>query len=146
MSAEPGLAERRRALTAALLSLDHAPETELEAARLVRGGLGPDVVATLERAGLAKHAIRRIVPPRTLEHRRQRGERLTVEESERAYRAGSVLALAEAVFGDRDRAIAWLSAPRRRFDGESAFDLLDTEAGGRLVEEVLIQVDEGYFA
>jgi hypothetical protein len=36
--------------------------------------------------------------------------------------------------------------PRSRFDGEAAIALIDTDIGARLVEEALIQIDEGYFA
>jgi uncharacterized protein (DUF2384 family) len=36
--------------------------------------------------------------------------------------------------------------PKQRFGGRTPLDLLSTEAGGRLAEEMLIQIDEGMFA
>jgi uncharacterized protein (DUF2384 family) len=36
--------------------------------------------------------------------------------------------------------------PKRRFEKRSALELMTTETGGRLVEEMLIQTDEGMFA
>ncbi|MXW50842.1 MAG: DUF2384 domain-containing protein [Gammaproteobacteria bacterium] len=54
--------------------------------------------------------------------------------------------MAEAVLGSPERALAWLRRPRRAFGGISAMGLLQTEAGGQIVEETLGQLDEGYFA
>jgi uncharacterized protein (DUF2384 family) len=36
--------------------------------------------------------------------------------------------------------------PKKRFEGETPMQLLQTEAGARLVEEMLIQIDEGMYA
>jgi uncharacterized protein (DUF2384 family) len=40
----------------------------------------------------------------------------------------------------------WLHNPMRRLEGQSPFDVLDTDIGARLVEEALGQIDAGYFA
>lgn len=53
--------------------------------------------------------------------------------------------LALRVFGDEEKAGSWLSSPKRIFDGKSALQLLETEAGFFRVKEALIQIDEGYF-
>lgn len=140
------LAERQRVLAATLLGLDQPPADDLDILRLVRGRLSLLAVGALQAAGLDARTLGRIIPRRTLEHRRQKGEALSLEESERAYRAASIVALAQAVFGNRDKALSWLHAPRSRFDGEAAIALIDTDIGARLVEEALIQIDEGYFA
>ena len=145
-SAPLALAERQRVLAADLRGLDHTPADDLDVLRVVRGRLSPQAVGALQTAGLTPRTLGRIIPRRTLEHRRQKGEPLSLEESERTYRAASIVALAQAVFGNRDKALSWLHAPRSRFDGEAAIDLIDTEVGARLVEEALIQIDEGYFA
>jgi putative toxin-antitoxin system antitoxin component (TIGR02293 family) len=140
------IGERQRSITAGLLGLDEAPATDLDVVRLVRRRLEPSAIAALQASGVDSRVLSRIIPRRTLEHRRQKGEALSLEESERAYRTASVLAVAEVVFGDRDKAQAWMAAPKRRFDGETPMDLIDTELGARLVEETLLQIDEGYFA
>jgi uncharacterized protein (DUF2384 family) len=36
--------------------------------------------------------------------------------------------------------------PRARFEGRTPLEMMVTEAGGRLVEEMLLQIDEGMFA
>ena len=61
-------------------------------------------------------------------------------------RIGKIVALAERVFGDEDRALKWLRKPKRRLDGKTPFDLLATAEGGELVVEELMAVDQGYVA
>ena len=78
--------------------------------------------------------------------RRQKGERLRPDESERLARIGKTVMLAERVFGDKDRALKWLRAPKRRLRGKTAFELLATAEGAQVVEEALIVIDEGYVA
>ncbi|KAA1001631.1 DUF2384 domain-containing protein [Paraburkholderia panacisoli] len=51
-----------------------------------------------------------------------------------------------AAFGNTEKAMHRLRNPQKRFAGRSALDMTSTEHGGRLVEDALIQIDEGYFA
>jgi uncharacterized protein (DUF2384 family) len=51
--------------------------------------------------------------------------------------------MAEAVFGDNQKAQRWLSKPKQRFAMAPPFVLLSTDQGTRLVEQLLIQVAEG---
>jgi len=44
------------------------------------------------------------------------------------------------------RARIWLEEPKKRFDRRTPLEMLRTETGGRLVEEFLVQIDEGMFA
>lgn len=60
--------------------------------------------------------------------------------------ASHILALAEIVMGDRQRALSWLTVPKRSLCNEAPMDMLDTESGVRAVEELLYRMDEGYFA
>jgi putative toxin-antitoxin system antitoxin component (TIGR02293 family) len=53
--------------------------------------------------------------------------------------------LTESVYGSRERALAWLRRPHPRLDGRTPLSLLKTDAGSRIVEELLIQIDEGMF-
>jgi putative toxin-antitoxin system antitoxin component (TIGR02293 family) len=54
--------------------------------------------------------------------------------------------LAEEVFGDDAKAARWLRKPKVRFEGRTPMEVLRTEAGVRLVEEMLLQLDYGIFA
>ena len=115
--------------------------------RLVEGGLPLGVIGRLIDRGLTRSEVFDvIIPLRTWKHRKSRHQPLSREESERAVRAARILARAQAVLGDEEAALDWLRAPKERFEGRAPLQMLSTEAGGRLVEQMLIQIDEGMFA
>lgn len=115
--------------------------------KLVEDGLAIGAIEGLRRSGLTDEEIYSlIVPRRTLTHRRARREALSREESDRAVRLARIAALAEHVFGDSKRAWHWLRAGKRHFQGRSPLQLMVTEAGARLVEELLYRIDEGMAA
>lgn len=114
---------------------------------LIEKGLPLKTISSLIEGGLSKQEVFTVViNPRTLKHRRSRNQPLSKEESERAVRAARILARAQSVMGDRQAALKWLRTPKRRFEGRPPLEMLSSEAGGRLVEEMLIQIDEGMFA
>jgi putative toxin-antitoxin system antitoxin component (TIGR02293 family) len=86
-----------------------------------------------------------IIPSRTLQHRRSRREKLTVEESDRVLRVIRVLSLTESIYASRQRALEWLRKPNPRLDERAPLSFLKTDTGSRIVEELLIQIDEGMF-
>ncbi len=93
-----------------------------------------------------KDLLEVIIPARTLKHRRQRQEPLNLDESDRLARVARLYELAVKVFGDADKARRWLSKPKQRFRELSPVAMMRTELGGRQVEEMLYQIDEGMFA
>jgi putative toxin-antitoxin system antitoxin component (TIGR02293 family) len=98
-------------------------------------------------SGLAfKDLLEAIIPARTLKHRKQRQEPLNLDESDRMARVARLYELAVKVFGNRDKARRWLSKPKQRFQERSPVAMMRTELGGRQVEEMLYQIDEGMFA
>jgi uncharacterized protein (DUF2384 family) len=56
-------------------------------------------------------------------------------------RREEVLALAERVFGDPDKAVRWLTRRKRRFGGKAPIELLLTGVGVDLVEEAILQFE-----
>lgn len=92
-----------------------------------------------------KDMLEVVIPARTLKHRRQRQEPLSLDESDRLARVARLYKLAVRVFGDADKARRWLSKPKIRFEERSPLSMMRTELGGRSVEEMLIQIDEGMF-
>ena len=123
-----------------------SPATESEILRIVEGRLSPSVIKRLSMLGLGRSEIDAVViPSRTLQHRRSRREKLTIEESDRVLRVIRVLSLTESVYGSRERALDWLRKPHPRLDGRTPLSLLKTDVGSRIVEELLIQIDEGMF-
>ena len=122
-----------------------SPTSESEILRIVEGRLAPSVIKRLTALGLERSEIdEAVIPSRTLQHRRTRREKLTIEESDRVLRMIRVLSSAESVYGSRERALAWLRRPHPRL-GRVPLSLLKTDTGSRIVEELLIQIDEGMF-
>lgn len=122
-------------------------QSEQKIVRLVEGGLPTRIINNLLDKGLTRHEVFDIIIPlRTWKHRRSRHQSLSREESERVLRAARILARAQAVMGSEQAALDWLRAPRKRFEGRAPLDMLRTEAGGRLVDQMLIQIDEGMIA
>jgi len=70
-------------------------------------------------------------------------ERLSPVESDRVYRFARIVALAEDVFEDKKEALEWLNSPQYGLGGRVPFDMLQTDAGAREVEELLIRIDYG---
>ena len=87
-----------------------------------------------------------VIPARTLKHRRSRKQPLSRDESDKLARLMRVFDQAVAVFGEVAQARAWLNAPKKRFDDRTPLHMLRTDFGGRMVEEMLGQIDEGMFA
>ena len=85
-------------------------------------------------------------PARTLSRRLANKSRLTQEESDRTLRMARVVALAREVLGADDKASRWMVAPNRALGGKRPFDQLDTELGGRSVEEILYAIAYGMFS
>jgi len=109
-------------------------------------GLPLEALQELLRLGLSMGEVQRLViNPRTLRHRRARGERLSREESDRVVRLARIVSSAERIFGDRDRALRWLRKANRSLQGHRPLDLLTTETGARAVDESLVRLDEGMF-
>jgi putative toxin-antitoxin system antitoxin component (TIGR02293 family) len=104
-------------------------------------------VDALLRSGITDEEIYSlIVPRRTLAHRKSRLESLTHEESDRAVRIARIASLAEEVFAEDAKAARWLRKSKVRFSGRTPLEMLATEAGARLVEEMLLQLDYGLAA
>jgi len=118
-----------------------------ELAAMVEKRLPVTTIKSLVRGGLSDAEVYQlIVPRRTLAHRIARHQALSKDESDKAVRVARITAMAEQVFGEPERAWRWLRKPQERFGGKAPIDMLATEAGARLVEEMLVQIDDGIFA
>lgn len=121
-------------------------ETDEEMLAAVEQRFPASSIARLIGLGLTRSEIDALVIPlRTLQHRRSRREKLTLEESDRVMRVVRLLSLAELVYGSRERALAWLRRPLARLGKRAPLDLMKTNTGARRVEEMLVQIDEGMF-
>jgi len=93
-----------------------------------------------------KDLLEVVIPARTLKHRRRRQEPFSLDESDRLARVARLYNLGRRVFGNPDKARRWLSKPKQRFAERTPLAMMRTELGGRQVEEMLYQIDEGMFA
>ena len=66
-----------------------------------------------------------------------------MEQSDRSGRLARVRALAEETFGDRDKADRWLHRELPVLDGRRPIDLIRTQAGTRMVEDLLASIAWG---
>jgi putative toxin-antitoxin system antitoxin component (TIGR02293 family) len=87
-----------------------------------------------------------VVSKRTLARRRADDEPLTVDETDKALRLDRIAAQAARVFGDPAKAYRWLRKPKRALHGEAPLTFLASEAGARVVEEMLHRIEHGMFA
>jgi len=123
-----------------------APRSEFDLAEIVEQGLPTESLALLKEKGLTFSELSEIViSPRTLKHRKARGESLSNEETDRVVRVARIVALAENVFGNHDKALLWLRTADDHIGGRSPLSMLQTDAGGRLIEGMLWQIDEGVY-
>jgi putative toxin-antitoxin system antitoxin component (TIGR02293 family) len=79
---------------------------------------------------------------RMLAQRRRTGF-LSQQESERLFRVARVLARAEELFGNLEKAFRWLNSPIIVLSGATPLSLLDTEVGGKLVMDTLGRIEHG---
>lgn len=125
---------------------------------LIRKGIPFGVISHIKKdLNLADDVIARIVgiSPRTVARRRRREgapagtgaatriDRLSSVESDRIYRFARIVALAQDVFEGKDEALEWLRSPQHGLGGAVPFEMLQTDAGTREVEELLIRIDYG---
>lgn len=102
------------------------------------------VLSGLPKAGLTDQEIGDlIIPKRTRSHRAAKHEPLTVEESDRTVRLLRIQTLAEVTFEDKDKAAIWLRRPLRELSHQRPLDVAQTEAGARLIENILAKIQWG---
>lgn len=120
--------------------------SDLELALLPEKGLPLTAVQALKDQGLTFTEISNIViSPRTLKHRKARKEKLSSVETDKVLRVARILGLADRVFGSRVKALLWLRSLDDRLDHRTPMQMLANESGGRLVESMLWQIDEGIY-
>ena len=86
------------------------------------------------------------VPIRTLMRRKQRGERLKSDESERLLRLARLHLRAVEVLHGNEKARRWLFSPSRALGGKTPFEFASTEPGAREAERLLGRIEHGVFS
>jgi putative toxin-antitoxin system antitoxin component (TIGR02293 family) len=80
----------------------------------------------------------------TLQRRKAAG-RLSPDESDKVMRLSRLLEHATNVFGDVEKARAWLKFPQRGLGGAVPLDYAETEVGAREVDDLLGRIDYGVY-
>lgn len=130
-----------------LEALLHIPTdaSDQEIHELIEAGFSAGSVKALCELGAITPLERdQIIPLECLRTRLARGQRLTVEESDRLFRIAHIIATAQVLFGDDEKARRWLSKSKHRFSGKNPVGMLSTTQGTRLIEEMLIRMAEGF--
>lgn len=131
---------------ARLLELDGpAVVSDVDLARRVSAGLGPEAAAALAEAIGGERVIGPVVPAATLRRARESGRPLSRAHSERLYEIGRVVdALGRAYGGDRDRVERFLGKPHPLLDDETPFDMArSSSAGADAVMNLIYRANEG---
>jgi putative toxin-antitoxin system antitoxin component (TIGR02293 family) len=113
---------------------------------LARPVVMPSELLELQKRGFSNDEIYRIVGPRrTLARRMQKNERLSVAETDRVLRIKRISELVERAFGNHEKAFEWMREPCRALGDSIPIELLETEQGGRVVEEELMRIRYGIY-
>ncbi|WP_229635654.1 antitoxin Xre/MbcA/ParS toxin-binding domain-containing protein [Pseudomonas syringae] len=111
----------------------------------IHRGFPAAAVVTLFDSGAIDSSTRdRIIPLRTLNRRLTQSQRLTHDESGRLFRVSHIIALAQALFNDPEKATRWLAKPKGSLSGSTPLAMLATPLGMRAVEEMLVRIGEGF--
>jgi putative toxin-antitoxin system antitoxin component (TIGR02293 family) len=113
----------------------------------VESGLPVSVLTEfLSASGMSSRDIYEVViSARTLKQRMKRKQPLTMDEGDKLLRLIRVFDQATRVFGNREKALYWLTKQKSRFSERRPVQMLRTDLGSRMVEEMLVQIDEGIY-
>src|SRR5690606_36887581 len=112
---------------------------------MIQQGLPYDAVeAAAAAAGIEMKelALYGAIATRTLSHSRRSG-RFSPTQSNRVMRLLRVWYHARRAFADPDKARSWMNRPTRPLGGRRPVDLLDTDEGARLVQELIGRIEHG---
>ncbi len=110
----------------------------------VRSRVGPQLSA------MYKDVVKRDVPVRFAEliSKLDKSDDVAGESDASAdlVRTLEIKTLADRVFGDEEKAEAWLHRPNTSLSGQRPVDMLKDELGSAVVREMLERIDHGIFA
>lgn len=122
--------------------------SDLDLVDAIQAGLPVRALEEVLRSGLFEpgelYAL--VVARRTLAHRKEKRQPLTVEESDRLARIVGVAQRAEEALGDGEKAARWLRKPNRALKGNRPIDLLESDLGARMVERALGRLEHGVYS
>jgi putative toxin-antitoxin system antitoxin component (TIGR02293 family) len=121
----------------------YAQASPSELARFQARGVEITLVPSLAKEiGISKSRLQKSLrlSPSTLRRRQVAGAKLSKDDSESVTRVVKLLALAQDSLANPRE---WFQQPNPLLDGNSPLDFAYTEAGGRAVEALLMQIQHG---
>ncbi|RYE14959.1 MAG: DUF2384 domain-containing protein [Rickettsiales bacterium] len=114
----------------------------------IRNGIPKLAVnAVLEKTGVSRLQLSNILHISTRQlNRYEDQDRLSVEQSNFLYEFTRLYIRCLNVLGDKQTVDKWLSRPNLALGEKSPLELLDTIEGFRLVDDVLAQVEYGFYS
>ncbi|HYH81800.1 MAG TPA: antitoxin Xre/MbcA/ParS toxin-binding domain-containing protein [Longimicrobium sp.] len=122
--------------------------SELDLVELIHAGLPTYAVDMVLRSGLlmADDLYDLVVPCGTRAPRKESSQALSPEQSDRLVRAVRVSSRAREALGDAERSTRWLRKENRALGGRRPIDLLESDAGTRIVERILGRIEHGVYS
>jgi putative toxin-antitoxin system antitoxin component (TIGR02293 family) len=71
---------------------------------------------------------------------------MTQRETDRLVRIASMTALADKIFGGREKSMLWLQSANERLRRRTPLSVLRTKVGERMVKSLLWGIDEGVYS
>lgn len=124
------------------------PAAHLALVELVREGLPTSLVEEAgEQLGLTIGDLTSmgVLAARTVTHSRKQG-RFSPQQSDRVSRFFRVFQHGVDTFGGAERARRWFERPTRPLGNSRPVDLMDTDEGAQLVDDLLTRIDHGLAA
>ena len=144
MDVSPSVAEAAAVLLGGVAGVGLEVHSDADMAGAVSGGFNVRAIDALKQSGVTDAEVGYlIIKPRTLSHRRANGGKLTVDESDRAARVARGLVLAERTFANRAKASRWLHRSLGALGGRTPMESIRTDAGARVVENLLARISWG---
>ena len=136
--------------TATLEKKTHSPKAKhpTDLIRQIQKGLRFSELETLQNSidmPFEQLAAKLCISRSTLQRRKAAG-RLSSDESDKVIRFSRLLEHATNVFGDIEKARAWLKFPQRGLGGAVPLDYAETEIGAREVDNLLGRIDYGVYS
>jgi putative toxin-antitoxin system antitoxin component (TIGR02293 family) len=131
--------------TATLEKKKHSPKAKhpTDLIRQIQKGLRFSELETLQNSidmPFEQLAAKLCISRSTLQRRKAAG-RLSPDESDKVMRLSRLLEHATNVFGDIEKARAWLKFPQRGLGGAVPLNYAETEVGAREVDNLLGRID-----
>jgi putative toxin-antitoxin system antitoxin component (TIGR02293 family) len=126
-------------------------KSRLEVHEFLQEGLKGRALSNLRRHCLILSLDKAVEPAlgmslRTVQRFEADGEKpLSSEQSSRTWKFAEIVARATPVFGSQAAAEKWLNEPARALGGRKPLELLATQPGTELVEDLLQQIDYGVY-